>query len=51
MQNTLELRPEDLPVKIRLKSPEGTKEYLLVKTNQDRLLLNKPPESSEGPRR
>jgi hypothetical protein len=49
MRNTLELRPEDLPVSIRLNLPEETKEYILVKTKQDRLLLNKPPESPNRP--
>jgi hypothetical protein len=44
MKNTLELRPEDLPINVKLKSPDGTKEYVLVKTKQDRLLLNKPQE-------
>jgi hypothetical protein len=46
MNSTLELRPEDLPVRIRLKLSEDIKEYLLVKTKQDRLLLNKPQESA-----
>ena len=47
MKNALELKPEDLPVTIRLKSPEGTKVYVLLKTKQDRLLLNRPQETSK----
>jgi len=47
VKNTLEFKPEDLPVSIRLRLAEGTKEYVLVKTKQDRLLLNKPLEVSK----
>jgi len=46
MKHALDLKPEDFPVIIRLKSGEGTKEYILVKTKQDRLLLNKPQEAA-----
>jgi hypothetical protein len=49
MRNTLELRPADLPVTIRLRSSEETKEYVLVRTKQNRLLLNKPQEVSKQP--
>jgi hypothetical protein len=49
MNNTLEFSPEELPVSIRLKLPEGSKEYILVKTKQDRLLLNKPQEAARKP--
>jgi hypothetical protein len=42
MKAALEFRTEDLPVTIRLKCAEGTKEYVLVKTKQDRLMLQKP---------
>lgn len=49
MANTLELKPEQLPVTIRLKSSEGTKVYVLVRTKQDRLLLNKPQEAAKNP--
>lgn len=38
---TLELKPEDLPIALRLKLPEGEKEYLLLRTKQNKLLLNK----------
>ena len=49
MKKTLELGPEDLPINIKLKSLDGTKEYVLVKTKRDRLLLNKPQEVSKQP--
>ena len=49
MEKALELRPGDLPMIIRLKSDDGIKEYVLVKTKQDRLLLNKPPEVPKKP--
>jgi hypothetical protein len=38
----LELKPEDLPMTVRLKTQEGSKEYVLVITKQEKLLLNKP---------
>lgn len=38
----LELKPDQLPLIIRLKLWNGTKEYVLLKTKQDKLLLNKP---------
>ena len=38
----LELKPSDLPIVIRLKLFSETKEYVLLKTKQDKLLLNKP---------
>jgi hypothetical protein len=49
MKYALDLKPEDFPVIIRLKSSEGTKEYVLLKTKQNRLLLNKPPEATKQP--
>jgi hypothetical protein len=42
---TLELKPEDFPLAIRLHVAGGSKEYVLVKTKQDKLLLNKPLEN------
>jgi hypothetical protein len=47
MSNALHLKPEDFPVVIRLRSTEGVKEYVLLKTKQDRLLLTKQPEPSK----
>jgi hypothetical protein len=41
----LELKPEDLPMTLRLKTQEGSKDYVLVVTKQEKLLLNKPLES------
>jgi hypothetical protein len=43
---TIELKPEQFPLVIRLKLSNGTKEYVLIKTRQDKLLLNKPTEGS-----
>ncbi len=43
---TLDLKPEDFPITVRLRSPEGTKSYLLVKTKQGKLLLNRPIEAT-----
>ena len=51
MSKTLELKPEDLPVTVRLKLPEGEKEYILLKTKQDKLLLNKRIEVSANTNR
>ena len=42
----LELKPEDFPLAIRLHVAGGSKQYVLVKTKQDKLLLNKPLENS-----
>lgn len=47
MARIIELKPEELPVKIRLAVAGAVKEYVLVKTRQDRLLLNKPQEVSK----
>ena len=44
MRDALELGAEDFPLVVRLKLRDGIKEYILVKTKQDRLLLNKPQE-------
>jgi hypothetical protein len=38
----LELNPDQLPLIIRLKLSGKMKEYVLLKTRQDKLLLNKP---------
>lgn len=38
----LELKPEDLPMTVRLKTQDGSKEYVLIVTKQEKLLLNKP---------
>ena len=40
-RNLLELKREDLPIRVRLQIEGGWKEYLLVRTKQDKLLLNK----------
>jgi hypothetical protein len=40
----LELQPGDLPLVIKLKLGRENREYLLLKTKQDKLLLNKPME-------
>jgi hypothetical protein len=37
----IELNPGDFPIVIRLKLPDEIREYLLVKTKQDKLLLNR----------
>jgi hypothetical protein len=44
----LEIKPEEFPVVVQLRFPGGTKEYVLVKTKQGKLLLNKPVESVES---
>lgn len=44
---TLELKSEDFPVSIRLNSVTGTKQYILIKTKQDKLVLNKPVSFSQ----
>ena len=44
----LEFKPEEFPVTVQLRSPEGTKQYVLVKTKQGKLLLNKSVESVQG---
>jgi len=41
----LELKPGDFPLGIRLQLVGGPRQYVLVKTKQDKLLLNKPPQS------
>lgn len=46
----LELKPEDFPVMVQMRSPEGNKQYVLVKTKQGKLLLNKPTQSPQGTR-
>jgi len=42
MMNTLELKPDQLPLIIRFRISGATKEYVLIRTKQDKLLLNKP---------
>ena len=42
--SVLELRPEQLPLVIRLKTKDQTKDYVLIRTKQDKLLLNRPNE-------
>jgi hypothetical protein len=42
--SVLELNPNQLPLVIRLKTKDQTKDYLLIRTKQDKLLLNKPSE-------
>lgn len=37
----MELTAEDLPMRVRLNLPDGIKEYILLKTKQGKLLLNK----------
>lgn len=41
----LELKPQDFPLTVLLQVTGGPKEYVLVKTKQDKLLLNKPLKS------
>ncbi len=41
---TLELKPQDFPVTVLLQLNGLSKKYILVKTKQDKLLLNKPVE-------
>ncbi len=47
----LEFKSEDFPVIVRLRLPEGTREYVLVKTKQGKLLLNKPVEVAKDTNR
>jgi hypothetical protein len=47
----LELKAADFPLAIRLNVASGTKQYVLVKTKQDKLLLNKPLENAPNPSR
>jgi hypothetical protein len=44
----LELRPEDLPIMVKLKTQDGTKDYVLIMTKQEKLLLNKPMGGVKG---
>ena len=43
-KKVLELKPDDFPLAIVLRVAGGDKQYVLVKTKQDKLLLNKPVE-------
>jgi hypothetical protein len=40
--SVLELKPNQLPLVIRLKTKDQTRDYVLIRTKQDKLLLNKP---------
>jgi hypothetical protein len=44
----LKLKPEEFPVVVQLCSAGGTKEYVLVKTKQGKLLLNRPVEGVQS---
>ena len=48
MTKPLELKPEDLPITVKLKTQDGTKVYLLLVTKQKKLLLVKPVEGARG---
>jgi hypothetical protein len=48
MTKPLELKPEDLPITVKLKTQDGTKVYLLLVTKQKKLLLIKPVEGARG---
>lgn len=48
MSRVLELSPDQLPMTIRLKLVDGWKEYVLLKTKQNGLLLNKKVEAVSG---
>lgn len=41
-----ELKPEDLPLRIRFERPSGCKDYMLIQTKQGKLLLNRPIEET-----
>jgi hypothetical protein len=41
MAKQLQLLPEDLPLKVTIKLPTGEKQYVLLRTKQGGLLLNK----------
>jgi hypothetical protein len=45
---SLELKPEDLPMTVKLKTQDGTKVYLLLRTKQGNLLLNRPMGGASG---
>jgi hypothetical protein len=45
---SLELKPEDLPITVKLRTQDGTRVYLLLGTKQGKLLLNKPAEGARG---
>ena len=44
VMTTLELKPEEFPITVRLRCREAVKEYVLIMTKQGKLLLNKPVE-------
>ena len=41
MSKTVKLRPEDLPMQLDFEGPEGLRKYVLIKTKQGKVLLNK----------
>jgi|GEM_PF-2063176 len=41
-----ELKPDDLPLRIRLQGQWGTRDYVLIRTKQGKLLLNKTIEDT-----
>ena len=45
---TMELKPENLPLRLRYQGPGGVKHYVLLKTKQDKLLLNKSVEEADS---
>ena len=47
---TIELKPEDLPVRLRYQGLGGVKHYVLLRTKQDKLLLNKSVEDADSER-
>ena len=44
----MELKLEDLPLRVQLKTRQGTTEYVLIGTKQGKLLLNKPIGANEN---
>jgi hypothetical protein len=42
----IELKPEQLPLVIRLKADGQCRDYVLIRTKQDKLLLNRPNDVS-----
>jgi hypothetical protein len=45
---SLELKPEDPPITVKLRTQDGTKDYVLIMTKQEKLLLNKPMGGARG---
>jgi hypothetical protein len=42
----LQLKPQDFPLTVRLQTEGTPKEFILVRTKQNKLLLNRPVESA-----